>query len=144
MSGHNKWSSIKHKKGKADALRGRAFTKITREIITAAKIGGGDPEGNARLRAAILAAKAVNMPKNDFASIFMLTRKARARENVISPADLTRVLTLYDRVREDSAKAMLGRWQRDPDYLNALRVLSTDNGNGKNVQLPGSSSSDQT
>src|SRR5512135_129074 len=65
MSGHNKWSSIKHKKGKADALRGRAFTKITREIITAAKIGGGDPEGNARLRAAILAAKAVNMPNDN-------------------------------------------------------------------------------
>ncbi len=65
MSGHNKWSSIKHKKGKADAQRGRAFTKITREIITAAKIGGGDPEGNARLRAAILAAKAVNMPNDN-------------------------------------------------------------------------------
>jgi YebC/PmpR family DNA-binding regulatory protein len=65
MSGHNKWSSIKHKKGKADAQRGRMFTKITREIITAAKIGGGDPDGNARLRAAILAAKAVNMPNDN-------------------------------------------------------------------------------
>lgn len=65
MSGHNKWSSIKHKKGKADAQRGKAFTKITREIITAAKIGGGDPGGNARLRQAILAAKAVNMPNDN-------------------------------------------------------------------------------
>ncbi len=65
MSGHNKWSSIKHKKGKADAARGREFTKVTREIITAAKIGGGDPEGNSRLRAAILAAKAVNMPNDN-------------------------------------------------------------------------------
>src|SRR4030067_503473 len=52
MSGHNKWSSIKHKKGKADAQRGRAFTKITRELITAAKIGGGDPQGNSRPRPA--------------------------------------------------------------------------------------------
>jgi YebC/PmpR family DNA-binding regulatory protein len=59
MSGHNKWSSIKHKKGKADAQRGRAFTKITRELITAAKIGGGDPEGNSRLRQAINAARVV-------------------------------------------------------------------------------------
>jgi YebC/PmpR family DNA-binding regulatory protein len=67
MSGHNKWSSIKHKKGKADAQRGRAFTKITREIITAAKIGGGDPDGNSRLRQAILAAKAVNMPNDNIA-----------------------------------------------------------------------------
>jgi len=65
VSGHNKWSSIKHKKGKADAQRGKAFTKITREIITAAKIGGGDPGGNARLRQAILAAKAVNMPNDN-------------------------------------------------------------------------------
>jgi len=65
MSGHNKWSSIKHKKGKADAARGREFTKVTREIITAAKIGGGDPEGNSRLRAAILAAKGVNMPNDN-------------------------------------------------------------------------------
>jgi len=65
VSGHNKWSSIKHRKGKADAIRGKAFTKITREIITAAKIGGGDPEGNARLRAAILAAKGVNMPNDN-------------------------------------------------------------------------------
>jgi YebC/PmpR family DNA-binding regulatory protein len=65
MSGHNKWSSIKHKKGKADAQRGKAFTKITRELITAAKIGGGDPNGNARLRAAMLAARAVNMPNDN-------------------------------------------------------------------------------
>jgi YebC/PmpR family DNA-binding regulatory protein len=64
MSGHNKWSSIKHKKGKADAARGRAFTKITRELITAARIGGGDPSGNSRLRAAIAAARAVNMPND--------------------------------------------------------------------------------
>src|SRR4030067_258949 len=65
MSGHNKWSSIKHRKGKADAQRGRAFTKITRELITAAKIGGGDPEGNSRLRQAINAARAVNMPTDN-------------------------------------------------------------------------------
>ena len=65
MSGHNKWSSIKHKKGKADAQRGKAFTKITRELITAARIGGGDPGGNSRLRAAIQAARAVNMPNDN-------------------------------------------------------------------------------
>jgi YebC/PmpR family DNA-binding regulatory protein len=65
MSGHNKWSSIKHKKGKADAQRGKAFTKITRELITAARIGGGDPNGNARLRAAMLAARGVNMPNDN-------------------------------------------------------------------------------
>jgi YebC/PmpR family DNA-binding regulatory protein len=62
MSGHNKWSTIKHKKGKLDAKRGKVFTKIIRELTTAAREGGGDPEGNPRLRAAVQAAKAANMP----------------------------------------------------------------------------------
>ncbi len=65
MSGHSKWSSIKHKKGAADAKRGKMFTKIIREISVAARFGGGDPEGNPRLRTAIAAAKGVNMPKDN-------------------------------------------------------------------------------
>ncbi len=65
MSGHSKWSSIKHKKGAADAKRGKIFTKLIREIMVAAKEGGGDPVGNARLRNAILAAKSENMPKDN-------------------------------------------------------------------------------
>jgi len=65
MSGHSKWASIKHKKGAADAKRGKVFTKLIREITVAAKIGGSDPNGNARLRAAIQAAKAENMPKDN-------------------------------------------------------------------------------
>ncbi len=65
MSGHSKWSSIKHKKGAADAKRGKIFTKITKEITLAARLGGGDVEGNARLRQAIAAAKAENMPKDN-------------------------------------------------------------------------------
>ncbi|MEM7246421.1 MAG: YebC/PmpR family DNA-binding transcriptional regulator [Acidobacteriota bacterium] len=62
MSGHSKWATIKRKKGAIDAKRGVAFTKCAKEITVAAKSGGGDPEGNARLRAAVLAAKAINMP----------------------------------------------------------------------------------
>lgn len=62
MSGHNRWSSIKHKKGAADAKRGKIFTKVIKEITVAARIGGGDPTGNARLRHAIEEAKAANMP----------------------------------------------------------------------------------
>ncbi len=64
MSGHNKWSTIKHKKGKLDAKRGKLFTKIIRELTTAAREGGGDPDGNPRLRAAIVSAKAANMPSD--------------------------------------------------------------------------------
>ncbi|MBN1627213.1 MAG: YebC/PmpR family DNA-binding transcriptional regulator [Deltaproteobacteria bacterium] len=65
MSGHSKWSSIKHKKGAADAKRGRIFTKLIKEITVAARMGGGDSDGNPRLRSAILAAKAENMPKDN-------------------------------------------------------------------------------
>ena len=62
MSGHSKWHSIKHKKAKVDAQRGRIFTKLIKEITVAARMGGGDPEMNPRLRVAITAAKAANMP----------------------------------------------------------------------------------
>jgi YebC/PmpR family DNA-binding regulatory protein len=65
MSGHSKWSTIKHKKSAQDAKRGKVFTKLIKEITVAARLGGGDQEGNPRLRAAILAAKAENMPKDN-------------------------------------------------------------------------------
>jgi YebC/PmpR family DNA-binding regulatory protein len=65
MSGHSKWSTIKHKKGKTDAQRGKLFTKIIREITTAAKIGGGDPNANPRLRLGIDKAKDANMPNDN-------------------------------------------------------------------------------
>jgi len=62
MSGHSKWSTIKRKKAANDAARGKVFTKLNREIVTAARAGGGDPDSNIRLRAAIDAARAANMP----------------------------------------------------------------------------------
>ena len=65
MSGHSRWATIKRKKASADAKRGQAFTKIIREIIVAAKNGGGDPDSNARLRTVLEKAKAVNMPADN-------------------------------------------------------------------------------
>ncbi|MBI3598398.1 MAG: YebC/PmpR family DNA-binding transcriptional regulator [Nitrospirae bacterium] len=62
MSGHSKWATTKHRKAAVDSKRSNVFTKIIREMTTAARIGGGDPEGNARLRTAILKAKEANMP----------------------------------------------------------------------------------
>jgi YebC/PmpR family DNA-binding regulatory protein len=64
MSGHSKWSSIKHKKGALDAKRGKIFTKLIREITVAARDGGGDPDTNPRLRLALLNARGANMPKD--------------------------------------------------------------------------------
>jgi YebC/PmpR family DNA-binding regulatory protein len=65
MSGHSKWSTIKHKKGAADAKRGKIFTKVIKEITVAARIGGGDVDGNPRLRLAVQKAKEVNMPQEN-------------------------------------------------------------------------------
>lgn len=65
MSGHSKWSTIKHKKGKTDAVRGKLFSKVSKEIMSAAKIGGPDPDTNPRLRLAIDKAKQANMPNDN-------------------------------------------------------------------------------
>lgn len=66
MSGHSKWSTIKHKKGAADIKRGKIFTKLIKEITVAARMGGGDAEANPRLRTALNAAKVQNMPKDTY------------------------------------------------------------------------------
>ena len=65
MSGHSKWHSIKHKKAAVDAKRGKMFTKLIKEISVAARISGGDANANPRLRAAVQAAKAANMPQDN-------------------------------------------------------------------------------
>ncbi|MBI9084683.1 MAG: YebC/PmpR family DNA-binding transcriptional regulator [Desulfobacterales bacterium] len=65
MSGHSKWSTIKHKKAATDAKRGKSFTKLIKEITVAARMGGGDVNANPRLRTAVLAARAENMPKDN-------------------------------------------------------------------------------
>lgn len=71
MSGHSKWSQIKHKKGQTDAKRGKIFTKMVKEISIAARLGGGDPDGNPRLRTAVEKAKEVNMPHDNIKKAIM-------------------------------------------------------------------------
>lgn len=71
MAGHSKWAQIKHKKAHTDAKRGKIFTKIVKEISVAARLGGGDPEGNPRLRSAIEKAKEVNMPSENIKRAIM-------------------------------------------------------------------------
>lgn len=65
MSGHSKWSTIKHKKGIKDAKRGKIFTKVIKEVTVAARAGGGDPSGNSRLRRALDTARAANVPADN-------------------------------------------------------------------------------
>ncbi len=65
MAGHSKWANIKHRKGRADAKRGKVFSKISKELMVAAKLGGSDPEGNPRLRQALDKARSASMPKEN-------------------------------------------------------------------------------
>ncbi len=65
MAGHSKWANIKHRKGAVDAKRGKIFTRLIKEITVAARMGGGDPDGNPRLRSAIATARSENMPKDN-------------------------------------------------------------------------------
>jgi YebC/PmpR family DNA-binding regulatory protein len=71
MSGHSKWSTIKHKKAALDAKRGKVFTRVIKELTVAARVGGGDPDGNPRLRTAIAEAKAANMPADNIKRAIM-------------------------------------------------------------------------
>src|SRR5262245_23194690 len=71
MSGHSKWSTIKHKKAALDAKRGKVFTRVIKELTVSAKVGGGDPDGNPRLRSAIAEAKAANMPADNIKRAIM-------------------------------------------------------------------------
>jgi len=86
MSGHSKWHSIKHKKGALDAKRGKLFTKLIKELTVAARTGGSDPEGNARLRKAIADAKAGNMP-ND--TIDRAIRRGSGEEGGVNYEEIT-------------------------------------------------------
>src|SRR4026208_2389174 len=86
MSGHSKWHSVKHKKGALDAKRGKLFTKFIKEITVAARSGGGDPDGNARLRKAILDAKSGNMPNE---TIERAVRRGTGEEEGVSYEEIT-------------------------------------------------------
>lgn len=86
MSGHNKWAKVKHVKAKMDAIKGRQFTKVIKEITIAARDGGGDPDANPRLRTALQAAKDVNMPKDN---IERAVKKGTGELEGVSYEDIT-------------------------------------------------------
>ena len=86
MSGHSKWHSIKHKKGALDAKRGRIFTRIIKELTVAARVGGGDPGMNPRLRTIIAEGKSVNMPNDNIARAI---RRGTGEEPGVSYEEVT-------------------------------------------------------
>ena len=93
MSGHSKWANIKHKKGKADALRGKITTKISREITIAVRMGGADPTGNMKLKLALSKAKANNIPKDNIQrAIQKVLWKAKASKRLPMKATVLQAL----------------------------------------------------
>ena len=86
MSGHSKWHSIKHKKGALDAKRGKIFTRIIKELTVAARVGGGDPNMNPRLRTIVAEAKSVNMPNENIARAI---RRGTGEEPGVSYEEIT-------------------------------------------------------
>ena len=98
MSGHNKWSSIKHQKGAADAKRGQLFTKITREIIVAVRTGGKDADANYRLRLAIQKARDSNMPYDNIDRAIKRGSGEMEGSFLVVPKDLEQVKELVRKV----------------------------------------------
>ncbi len=90
MAGHSKWSKVKRIKGAIDVKRGRLFSKLSKEITVAARMGGGDPSGNPRLRAAVLAARAQSMPNDNIDRAIKRGHRRHAKAQVITRKSFTK------------------------------------------------------
>ena len=123
MSGHSKWSTIKHKKAATDKKRSSLFTRLIREITMAAKLGGGDPGGNPRLRTAIDNAKAVSMPKDN------IERAIKKGTGELEGADYTEVL--YEAYGPGGVAIMIQAVTDNPTrtVADVRHKLSRNNGN---------------
>src|SRR5256885_2218075 len=131
MGGHSHWATTKRHKAAVDAKRGKIFTKIIREITIAARLGGGDPEGNPRLRLAIAKAKDVNMPSDNIKKAITAThdfekvKKALADAKIeTSLAEITFVPENYVKLDEKNAEHVLKRIDTLEDHDDVQKVHS--------------------
>src|SRR5437870_3197700 len=113
MSGHSKWSQIKRQKGANDVKRGAIFTKMTREVMLAAREGGGDPDGNFRLRLAMDRARAVNVP---------LANIQRAIDKAVGDAELSMRASNTVRLEGEQAKKVIGLVEALEDLDDVQKV----------------------
>ena len=104
MAGHSKWANIQHRKGRQDAKRGKVFTKLIKEITVAAKMGGGDPGANPRLRLAMEKAKAQSLPKDNIDNAIK-----RGHHHVVGRAGGNRIGNLADAVEAVADRAGLAK-----------------------------------
>ena len=125
MSGHSKWSTIKHKKAAQDAKRGKVFTKIIKELTVAARLGGGDVDSNPRLRSSVAAAKAANMPADN-----MILKKSEYR--LLSEGYFfLRRLDHRLRLERDRSIDIL---EREPEKLQGVAQALGYKGSGKGTK----------
>ena len=129
MAGHNKWSSIKHRKGAQDKKRGKIFTRLIKEITVAARLGGGDPAGNPRLRTALLAARSANMPKDN------IERAVKKGTGELEGVNYTEVT--YEGYGPDGVAFMVDA-VTDNTNRTVSEVRSTFSKHGGNLGAPGS------
>ncbi len=129
MSGHNKWSTIKHRKGAQDAKRAKIFTRLIKELTVAARLGGGDPDGNPRLRSALLSARAANMPKDN---IDRAIKKGTGELEGVNYEELT-----YEGYGP-AGVALLVDVMTDNTNRTVAEVRSVFNKRGGNMGAPGS------
>lgn len=127
MAGHSKWANIKHRKGKADAAKGKAFTRVAKEIISAVKIGGPDPKSNPRLRIAIQKAREVNLPNE---SIERNIKKASS-EDQEDFAEITYELYGYGGV------GIIVEALTDNKFRSASDIRIATNKRGGTIAMPG-------
>lgn len=128
MSGHNKWAKVKHVKAKVDAVRGRQFTKIIKEITIAARSGGGDPNSNPRLRTALQSAKDANMPKDN---IERAIKKGTGELEGVNYEDVT-----YEGYAPGGV-AVMARCLTDNTNRTVAEVNKIYSKNGGNMGVPG-------
>jgi len=128
MSGHNKWAKVKHVKAKVDAVRGRQFTKIIKEITIAARSGGGDPNSNPRLRTALQSAKDANMPKDN---IERAIKKGTGELEGVSYEEVT-----YEGYAPGGV-AVMARCLTDNTNRTVAEVNKIYSKNGGNMGVPG-------
>ena len=128
MSGHNKWAKVKHVKAKMDAIKGRQFTKVIKEITIAARDGGGDPDANPRLRTALQAAKDVNMPKDN---IERAVKKGTGELEGVSYEDIT-----YEGYAPGSVAVMI-RCLTDNTNRTVSEINKILSKGGGNMGVPG-------
>ncbi|MDD2998076.1 MAG: YebC/PmpR family DNA-binding transcriptional regulator [Erysipelotrichia bacterium] len=128
MSGHNKWAKVKHVKAKVDAIRGRQFTKVIKEITIAARMGGGDPDSNPRLRTALLAARDCNMPKDN---IERAVKKGTGELEGVNYEEVT-----YEGYAPGGV-AVMARCLTDNTNRTVAEVSKIYSKNGGNMGVPG-------